>query len=219
VTSGGTVALIGGCLSDELVPLGRSLLETAKTDRVLVLPTAAAYERPDRLVASVAEWFDGPGARAEGLALLARHDASRPECVDALRASRFTYVGGGSPMHLRSVLKDTPAWEAMVSALAAGGVVVGESAGAMVLTDPMVDPRGGAFTLGLGLVPNLAVIPSSDQWSRDRLHRTLELAHGVPVATLPAGSALVRLASGTWEAHGDVAVHLGGVEIELAALA
>ena len=122
-------------------------------------------------------------------------------------------------MHLRSVLKDTPAWEAIVSALADGCVVVGESAGAMVLTDPMVDPRGGAFTLGLGLVPNLAVIPSADEWSHDRLRRTLELAHGVPVATLPTGSALVRTASGRWEAHGDVAVHLGGVEIELTALA
>src|SRR5262249_56900223 len=110
------------------------------------------------------------GATAEALPLFARHDASEPECVDALRASRFTYVGGGSPMHLRSVLKDTPAWEAIVSALADGGVVVGEAAGAMVLTDPMVDPRGGAFTLGLGLVPNLAVIPSADEWSHDRLH-------------------------------------------------
>ena len=29
----------------------------------------------------------------------------------------------------------------------------------MVLTDPMVDPRGGALTLGLGMVDNLTVVP------------------------------------------------------------
>ena len=46
----------------------------------------------------------------------------------------------------------------------------------MVLSDPMVDPRGGAFTVGLGLVPRVAVVPQVEQWSADRLHRTLDLA-------------------------------------------
>ena len=38
-----------------------------------------------------------------------------PANVEAVRASRFTYLAGGSPMHLRSVLKDTPLWEALVA--------------------------------------------------------------------------------------------------------
>ena len=57
---------------------------------------------------------------------------------------------GGSPMHLRSVLKGSAVLAALREAWRGGAVVAGSSAGAMVLTDPMVDPRGGALTVGLG---------------------------------------------------------------------
>ena len=63
-----------------------------------------------------------------------------------------------------------------------GAVVAGSSAGAMVLGDPMVDPRGGAYTLGLGLVEQLAVVPHHDTWPLERAHRTMQLApRGVPI--------------------------------------
>ena len=209
----GTIALVGGGEFTPACPIDRDLLEAAGTDRVLVLPTGAAYEHPDRLVAMAAAWFETLGARAEGLPVLARPDASRPELVDAVRASRFTYLAGGSPMHLRSVLKETPVWEAIVEAVNSGGVVAGAAAGAMVLTDPMVDPRGGAFTLGLGLLRGLAVIPAADQWSPERLHRTKELSHGFLLAALRTGSALVHERDGRWSAHGEVAVFDGAEEV------
>ena len=91
--------------------------------------------------------------------------------------ARFIYLGGGSPLHLRSVLKDSPAWRALVEAWQDGAVVAGSSAGAMVLGDPMVDPRG-ALTLGLGLVGHLAVLPHYDTWSEEKAHRTVQLATG-----------------------------------------
>jgi cyanophycinase len=214
-TGTGTIALIGGGEFSPACTIDRSLLTIAGADRVLVLPTGAAYEHPDRLVGAAAAWFDGLGVRAEGLPVLARPDASRPELVEAIRTSRFTYLAGGSPMHVRSVLKETPMWDALVEAVDAGGVVAGSMAGAMVLTDPMVDPRGGAFTLGLGLVSGLAVIPAADQWSPDRLHRTKELSHGFLLAALPWGSALVQGADGSWSAHGQLTLHLGGQDVGL----
>jgi cyanophycinase len=209
----GTIALVGGGEFSPACSVDRALLDAAGTDRVLVLPTGAAYEHPDRLVAAASSWFEDLGARAEGLPVLARPDASRPEHVEAVRTSRFTYLAGGSPMHLRSVLKETPVWEALVEAVGTGGVVAGTSAGAMVLTDPMVDPRGGAFTLGLGLLRGLAVIPAADQWSPERLHRTKELSHGFLLAALRWGSALVHERDGTWTAHGQVAVFDGADEV------
>ena len=72
----------------------------------------------------------------------------------------------GSPLHLKSVLKGSATFEALREAWAGGAVVAGSAAGAMVLTDPMVDPRGGALTVGLGLVDQLAVVPQFGDGTR-----------------------------------------------------
>jgi cyanophycinase len=113
-------------------------------------------------------------------------------------------------MHLRSVLKDTPLWQGLLDALDAGGVLAGSSAGAMVLTDPMVDPRGGAFTLGLGLLRRVAVVPHVEQWSHDLLHRTLQLAQGFSLVTLESGAAVVRNPDGKWRSFGASGVYVDG---------
>src|SRR5690606_28400027 len=110
------------------------------------------------------------------LPVLTRADALQPDMVTPVREASMLYLAGGSPMHLRSVLKDSPVWEAIVDAWQGGTVVAGSAAGAMVLCDPMVDPRGGALTLGLGLIGPMAVIPQHDQWSEDKEKRTLKIA-------------------------------------------
>ena len=79
-------------------------------------------------------------------------------------------------MHLRSVLKGSATWEALVGAWRDGAVVAGSSAGAMVLTDPMVDPRGGALTVGLGMIEQLAVIPHFGNENSEKVHRSVTLA-------------------------------------------
>ena len=62
--------------------------------------------------------------------------------------------------------------------VAGGAVLAGTAAGAMVLCDPMVDPRGGAFTVGLDLIEQVAVVPHFDDWSDDKRRRTLQIAPG-----------------------------------------
>ena len=55
------------------------------------------------------------------------------------------------PIHLRTALKDTPLWASVCGVLERGGVVAAVGASASAMCDPMTDPRGGAFTFGLGL--------------------------------------------------------------------
>jgi cyanophycinase len=124
-------------------------------------------------------------------------------------------------MHLRSVLKDSPVWDALVAAWEGGATLAGTSAGAMVLCDPMVDPRGGALTLGLGLLTQMAVIPHHDTWSEEKAHRTLKIApSGLPLVGIDERSALLRAADGSWSAAGagSVTVYVDGAERDLAAL-
>jgi cyanophycinase len=198
----GIIALVGGAEWQDGCTFDAELVAQAGGE-VLVLPTAAAYEHPERAVATAERWFSTIGGRASGLMVLSRTDAEQEANAAAVRSSPFVYVGGGSPLHLRSVLKDSLVWDALLDAWHGGATVAASSAGAMVLTDPMVDPRGGAFTLGLGLVEQLAVIPRAGTWSHEKVERTLALAPaGLPVARIDERTALLRDPDGRWRTAG-----------------
>jgi cyanophycinase len=217
----GNLALVGGAEWREGCRFDRDLLALSDTDEVLVLPTGAAYEHPDRLVDAATSWFEGLGATVRPLMALDRPSSSNPENVAAARAAAFVYLAGGNPMHLRSVLVHSPLWDALLAAWHDGATVAGSSAGAMMLCDPAVDLRGGAFTLGLGLIPQLAVIPHADTWSEDKRHRTLQLApRGLPVVGIDERTALLRSPAGTWSAEGagKVRVWVDAAERDLDAL-
>jgi len=219
MSHGALVLVGGGEFGEGLRGLDATLLESVGADEVVVLPTAAAFERPERAVANAVAHFEALGAKVREVPVLGRHDAYQSEHVDAVRSARIIYLTGGSPLHLRSVLKETPVWMALLDAWRGGAALVGSSAGAMVLGDPMVDPRGGAFTLGLGLVENIAVVPHLGAAAE---HRTLRLApQGVHLIGLPEQTAVVKDGEG-WRAAGalpdDVVVHLDGEVVPLTAL-
>ena len=217
----GTLALVGGGEWQSGCSFDAALLEAADTKEVVVLPTAAAFEHPERSVAVATEWFGGLGATVRAIDVLRRPDALEARHADAVQAARFLYLCGGSPMHLRSVLKDSPVWDAIVAAWHDGAVLAGSSAGAMVLCDPMVDPRGGAFTVGLDLVAQMTVIPHFDHWSDDKARRTIQLAPaGLPVVGIDERTALLRDPDGTWRCDGSgrVVVYRDGADVGLDAL-
>jgi len=193
----GPLALVGGGAWTAGCDFDRGLARRVATDEVVVLPTAAAYERPDHTVALAVDWFATLGVGVRPVMAVDRAGAQDQANVAAVRAARFVYLADGSPMHLRSVLLHSPLWDALVAAWRDGAAVAGTGAGAMVLCDPMVDPRGGAYTVGLGLVRQLGVVPRADTWSDDKLHRTRQLAPpGVAVALVDERTALIRHAVG-----------------------
>lgn len=217
----GTLALVGGGEWTEGCSFDADLVARSGGTEVLVLPTAAAYEHPERAVATAEKWFAGLGATVRGLMVLRRPDAEDEANAAAVREARFVYLAGGSPMHLRSVLKASKVWSALLEVWESGGVIAGSSAGAMVLCDPMVDPRGGAFTVGLGLIEQVAVIPHHDTWSHDKERRTLALAPpGLRIVGIDERTACIRRPDGTWEAAGagTVTVFCDGRVVGLDAL-
>ena len=217
----GTLALVGGGEWQDGCSFDADLLAASGGDEVLVLPTAAAYEHPDRAVERATTWFDGLGARVTGLPVLRRSEGTADDVVAAVRGARFIYLADGSPLHLRSVLKESPVWDALVAAWQDGAVVAGSGAGAMVLGDPMVDPRGGAFTVGLGLVEWLAVVPHHESWSPEQAKRSIDLAEtGLPLVGIDTGTALLRSPEGTWSVagQGSVTVIIDGTEGDISTL-
>lgn len=201
----GIIALQGGGPFHANDDLDRRLVRDAGTDRVVVLPTADAFEEPGALIAAAMSWAERLEIDVEALMVMQRHDAEDEGAAGVIRSARAVYLVGDSSMHLRSALKDTPVLAAIRDLLDGGGLVaaVGESAAA--LCDPMFDQRGGAFTLGLGLVSGISIVPDAESWSEDRRKRTLSLAD-TPFVELPTGSALLHGPVG-WELVGTPTVH------------
>jgi cyanophycinase len=217
----GPLALVGGGEWQEPCTFDRDLLAASGGKDVLVLPTAAAYEHPERSVDAAVTYFRRLGGRATGLMVLRRPDAEDGANAEAVRVARFIYLSGGSVLHLRSVLKDSRLWQALEGAWQDGAVLAGSAAGAMVLGDPMVDPRGGALTVGLGLVEQLAVLPHADTWSAEKAHRTFSLAEGgLRIAAIDSHTALIRDSDGSWRVAGagKVTVYVDGQPCGLEAL-
>ncbi|HEX8804847.1 MAG TPA: Type 1 glutamine amidotransferase-like domain-containing protein, partial [Acidimicrobiales bacterium] len=215
----GLLALVGGGEWGNGCDFDRVLLEASGADEVVVLPSAAAYEHPDRVAATAAGWFESLGAKTRPVMAVDRRGAHDDVHVQAVRSAGFVYLSDGSPQHLRSVLMRSPLWEALVDAWHRGAVLAGSGAGAMVLCDPMVDSRGGAFTVGLGLIGQVGVVPRIDTWTEDKLHRTLQLAPaGLPVVGIDQRTALLLAPDGTWSTDGvgSVTVWRDGVEDTLA---
>ena len=202
----GTLALQGGgpfAANDDLdrrliVGGGRDSRGRAADGRCLRAPRTPRRGGDD--------WGERLDVEVEALMVMRRGEAMDESASSAsCRGARAVYLVGDQPLHLRSVLKGTPLWEAIVQVRPSGGVVAATGGSADAMCDPMVDPRGGAFTLGLGLVDGLALVTEAETWSTDRLHRTLKLAN-TPIVELPSGSALVRTAEG-WERVGEMTVH------------
>ena len=217
----GTLALVGGSEWRAGCDFDKELLELSGGREVLVLPTAAAYEHPDRILEAAERWFGDLGATIRPLRVLTRPDAVDEANTAPILEASFIYLSKGSPMHLRSVLKDSPVWDALVAAWQRGAVLAGSGSGGMVLCDPMVDPRGGALTLGLGLIAPIAVIPHHDTWSEDKAKRTLHIApKGIPIAGIDERTALIRDPEGAWRTAGagTVAVFVDGEPADLSAL-
>jgi cyanophycinase len=200
----GVLALLGGGeWQDRGRDLDAELAAAAGAKEVVVIPAAAAYEHPERVGERAADYFATLGIAVRTLPVLHRQDAEDSQHADVVRKARFVYLCDGSPLHLRSVLKGSALFDALLGAFHSGASVAASGAGATLVGDPMVDPRGGAYTVGLAVVPNLAVFPyhgtAADhlrERSIDLLPRTAKLV-GIDDAT-----ALVRDRDLAWRVAG-----------------
>ena len=210
----GPLAFVGGDEFTDGCTFDAELIDRVGATEVTLLATGWAYENPSRAVATAREWFATLGVGVVEVPVYTRTDALAAENVALVAGARLIYLTGVSPMHMRSVLLGTPVYDAVLAAWRGGAALVGADAGADVLCDPMVDTRGGAFTVGLGLLPGVAVITHSDERSADMLRRTIKLASpSIVLVELPSRTAVIDdEGDGGWRVAGvgNVVVHRDG---------
>ncbi len=197
ISPSGTLALVG---AGEFLPatesLDRFLLERLhEKARVVVLPTASAPDGPGipkRWASMGVEHFTRLGASVEPVMLLTRADAESEALAARIAAANFVYLSGGKPHYLLATLRKTACWRAIQGVFAAGGVVAGCSAGAMVLGERMVNfPLLWHTMPALGLAQGLAVIPHFDELPGVFIGLARRAARKIPVVGVDGSTALV----------------------------
>ncbi len=171
MTTPGRLALVG---SGEYLPVMQDIegwLLQDRPPRYVQLATAAAPEGER----SLARWHDLGAQSAERLGVeqvivdvRTREDADDPLHVAAVAGAGLIYLSGGNPSYLTRTLRGTAIWSAIVAQWRTGASLAGCSAGAMAMGGYVPDfrhPKKGG-TDGLGVVPQLRVLPHFDKYSR-----------------------------------------------------
>lgn len=213
----GVVALHGG---GEFLPgderfLDAILAVAPRVDgivRVAVVPTAAARGRPDLAAANGVAAFARVGAavglrvHGEMAPVVDPASANDPELADRIGGAGLIHFPGGDPDLIPTLLRDTPVWAAVRTALAAGAVLAGASAGAMALGTWTWTPGGGIA--GLDVVPGIIVMPHADarSWADNVLRFGDGAPHGLAVLGLGERTGVLIDDTGTWRVVGEAEV-------------
>ncbi len=145
-------------------PVDRYLLASIGKPRphVLVLPTAAAAERPELAASNGVNYFSRLGAKAEPLMVLNTRDANDPMLSEKALEADILYLTGGNPHHLLEALQNSLLLSTMSKLLEADGTLAGSSAGAMVMGSYMRS-RSGEWTRALDIIKGVAVLPHHER--------------------------------------------------------
>lgn len=179
---------------------------------VVLVPTAAARQRPDSAIEHGERAFlaaaarAGTGVRLAAARILTREDAANASLIEHLEIADLVHFPGGDPDLIPTVLRDTPAWTAILDALARGACVAGASAGAMALGGRVWTSRGGID--GLGLLPGAAVIP---HFAPDRVtawRRVVEEGAALTWIGLDEQTLVIGRPGETWTVAGRGRMHL-----------
>jgi cyanophycinase len=178
--------------------MDRLLLETlgGPGASIVIVPTAATNENPYVAGENGIRHFRRLGAAPDKL-LIDDDNANLDEMAVALTKFNAVYFTGGDPVYLLETLRGSKVWEAVQTVHARGGLVAGSSAGAMVLGGLMW--KFGEWIPGLGLVPNVAVLPHhatmSARWDATRMAALLPSevsgASGITLVGIDEATALL----------------------------
>ena len=176
--------------------------------RVLIIPTAAVEGNPAKAAANGVNHFASLGAEAEALMVLNSADADDSFLVSAIDDADLIYLTGGNPRHLLDTLRGSELLSRIEKALEGDAILVGSSAGAMVMGSWM---RFREWSEALGLVSGTATLPHHER--ANPADTAAELGRTAPsdiTALGIDGMSGCLGSSGSWTALGSGAVTVYG---------
>jgi cyanophycinase-like exopeptidase len=182
----------GGEFTEASKPMDDLLLSRAPKGPVVVAPLASGAGSAYRMVGQTGcEYYASLGAT--DLRVAPEPHLSLGASVRSIIKAGTVVIPGGSAARLRAVVMGTAIGAALRAHVAQGGMMIGSSAGAMVLAAWMVLPSvDREVRSGLGLVPNALVLPNfCDRTTVLFEARRRRLAWWMSVVGIPRHSAVV----------------------------
>ena len=214
----GAVALVGsGEYLIQMQEIETDLLHRGisrgKSNTYIQIPTGAGQESADR----IEFWKERGAAQAERmgatchfLPILKREDAFNPQYIEEVTNAGLIYFSGGDPGYITEVFEETPLWEKIKQEFNSGSSLAGCSAGAMAFGSKIVGLRISHAQSGLGLIPEIEVIPHYDKflgWVPDRIASiALRSDEGTYLLGIDEDTALVL--TDKWRVQGRAKVHV-----------
>ena len=188
-------------------------ISRGKTNTYIQIPTGAGQESADRIefwkVRGAAQ-AKRIGAECKFLPILRREDAFNPQYIDEVTNAGLIYFSGGDPGYITEIFEETPLWEKIKSEFHSGTSLAGCSAGAMAFGSKIVGIRKSHAQSGLGLIPEIEVIPHYDKflgWVPDRIASiALRSDPGTYLLGIDEDTALVL--TDKWRVQGRAKVHV-----------
>jgi len=221
----GALALVGSgeyseLLQDFEAELLRRAVMRGKRNTFIQIPTASSHEGDARRQ----YWRDKGAAQAQRigatcvyLPIHEREDALDPQYISQIKDAGLIYFSGGDPHRVAEIFTGTPLWNAIVEAWESGSSLAGCSAGAMAFGGTIMGLRRSHHSKGLGLLPDVEVIPHYDKmlgWLPERV-TAFVLRHDARTTLLgiDENTALVR--TNSWQRYGRGEIHVlrGSLEI------
>ena len=221
----GALALVG---SGEYLPEAQELeaellrfgISRGKRNTYIQIPTAAGKEGEDRLDFWRQRGADQAariGCEVKYLPVLTREDAHNQSWIEEIKSAGLIYFSGGDPVRLAEVFADTPMWKAIVQAWHEGASLAGCSAGAMAFGGKIIGIRRSHITEGLGLIPDIEVIPHYDKflgWLPDRVTSAI-VRKDANTALLGIDENTAVVLTDQWRKYGTGKVHILRGEFKL----
>ncbi len=211
----GPVALVGaGEFLPTMAEFDAGLLAATgrSRPRVAILPTASFADGEEvfqRWAAMGVAHFGALGAEVELVLVRDRADADDAAAVQAVGEADLIYLSGGKPIHLLRTLEGSAVGRAIAEAHERGAALAGCSAGAMVLAGHAFEFRLGPLPWllrwrdGLGLAPDVSVMPHYDAWPEPLCALVaFQAPRGSVMLGIDEGTAAVGR-DGVWQVHGS----------------
>lgn len=131
----GILALIGsGEFTTNVLPIDKFLLSQTKNPKVAIFPTAAGQESDYQKWIDMGEkHYAKLGAMVRGFDVKDKDSANSQKIVLEIKDYNFFVFSGGDPGYLLKTIEDSLVWQVILERYKTGSILVGSSAGAMVM--------------------------------------------------------------------------------------